>query len=609
MHRAAMLIALALMAISTLLAACSANNSDFVKTDIRGIGAATIAKEVCSAVFISGFTPQSFLATNSKFWLMPADRLRIGDVNVDRERRIVSLRIGDRKGQAVFTGARGCVAFGPDHTPPDISYAALPTVRFNDEVPWPAGDKTTTSAWPAGLKRKSVSRALDAAFAADAHTAAILVVYRGQLVGERYAPAVTPQTRLPGWSIAKTLQATLVGILEQDDRLQLRKPVPIEAWRSPDDPRRNTTLADLLRMSAPISCGNTQSWHSHAGWPASGYPESLYVFSGPRDAYGYSISRPPVPEDEPRGVYTNCQPLIIGHILQRALGASGVTIDEFAQRRLYEPLGMNAVVIEPDRAGNPLTAGYAYATARDWTRLGMLYANDGVWNGRQLLSPEFMALVRAPAPHWQRPRYGGQVWLHADGCIFGQCDAYQFNGIEGQRVIIFPSLDLVVARFGFGAGDVPSADSRARRPAIEALNAAVKELLGEIARPGDADELRVVNVLETFFSSLGAADRERFDSTIADNFRLLEDGEVWSPDYLFARITQNDRQEKWTLSQKRITVAGDMAVVEYRNTGSFVSSSGRQIYEWVESAVLVRRAGDWRIALLHSTLVDQVREQ
>src|SRR5436190_7099727 len=89
--------------------------SDFKPTDLAALGAASVAKEACSAVFVSEREAKEFLAHSSKFWMLPDDRTRIADVNVDRPNRRVTLTMTTGvKGVAVFTGATGCIALGPD---------------------------------------------------------------------------------------------------------------------------------------------------------------------------------------------------------------------------------------------------------------------------------------------------------------------------------------------------------------------------------------------------------------------------------------------------------------------------------------------------------------
>src|SRR6476659_7837397 len=70
------------------------------------------------------------------------------------------------------------------------------------------------------------------------------------------------------------------------------------------------------------------------------------------------------------------------------------------------------MVLETDLYGNFLLSGYELGTARDWARLGLLYLQGGVWNGKRLLPEGFTNFVRTPAPAWSEPIYGGFFWLN-----------------------------------------------------------------------------------------------------------------------------------------------------------------------------------------------------
>ena len=596
-----------IMMLVAALSASVAVANDYPRTDLSGLGAAGVAKEVCSAVYLSGRTPAEFLASSPKFWMLPADKDRIAGVRIDRHRRIVTLELTTGvKGRAVFTGETGCVALGPDGKTPSLPYRPLRATSLDLSRDWPIGDRLPTHAPPSGIDPTAISRAVDLAFADDAFTAAYVVVYKGQIIAERYARGATATTRLPGWSMTKTIQSSLVGLLEQDGRLALHARVPIAAWSTPGDPRRDTTLADLLRMSAPISCRNREIWFDYNGWRRDGYPDSLYDIHGPDDTYAYAIGRPPIGADEPRGVYTNCQPLVVGQVLKQLLAQSGTNWFAFARERLFTPLGLRSMVVEPDRVGNPVSSAYSYAVARDWARLGLLYQQEGVWQGKHLFSPEFMAFVRAPAPYWTNVKYAGQVWLNNENCTRFPCDSYQMNGIEGQRVVIIPSLDLVVARLGFGAGDPPRADTTIRRPALAALENSLAALTAAIPHGDDPDTAGVKATLSQFFAALDARDVSRFNTTLADGFTLFENGRVMTGGQLFDSIKASRRAFRWTITQPRVTVDHDLATIDYRNTGSFTTAKDRKVVEFAESATLRRVGGGWKLAFLHSTVIPQI---
>jgi len=83
-------------------------------------------------------------------------------------------------------------------------------------------------------------------------TRAVVVVYKGRLVAERYADGFTKDTPLPGWSMAKSVVNALAGILVKEGKLSLSDPAPIPEWRAASDPRRQITLDQLLRMSSGL---------------------------------------------------------------------------------------------------------------------------------------------------------------------------------------------------------------------------------------------------------------------------------------------------------------------------------------------------------------------
>lgn len=583
---------------------------DYPTKSLSALGAAGVAKELCSAVFVTKDDPQRFLDGSSKFWMLPEDKGGLS-FDVDANARQVTLRLANGvEASASFFGRQGCVVHGPLDERPNRTFEPLRNDLLDLQAAWPIGDHTPADQAREAIDPTDIKGAVDLAFADDAHTLAFLVLHKGAIVAERYAPDIDQETRLPGWSMTKTLQAAIVGRLEQQGRVSLFAPVALREWSEDGDQRSNTTIADLLRMSAPISCGNGDPQFDYDAWRRDGYPYYLYTFSGPADAYAYSTARPPLRDDEPRGYYANCQPHILGRVIKDELANSGDTIAEWAQTDLFAPLGMRSVVLETDRAGNPLTGGYSLATARDWARLGLLYAQDGVWDGERLLSKDFMSLTRAPAPHWEQPIYGGQVWLRLEDNAVWPSDTYQMNGIEGQRVLIIPSRDLVVVRLGRGAGDPPSPDPDRTRPALVALDAAGQALMGLFPSNEPTEKPVVMAALDAFFTSLGAGDRAGFQSSVSEDFTLYEDGSVWGADKIFTVVNDIEPwRRRWTLSQPRIEIDDGIAAVSYRNTLRAEKDSVVRVKEWLESAVLEKSDDGWRVKFIHSTTVPQIVEE
>jgi CubicO group peptidase (beta-lactamase class C family) len=96
------------------------------------------------------------------------------------------------------------------------------------------------------------------------------------------------------------------------------------------------------------------------------------------------------------------------------------------------------------------------APARDWARFGLLYLNDGVWQGERLLPQGWVAYSTTPTPKAPMGEYGALFWLNAGEAGNSEnrkwpsapTDAYAAQGFQEQKVIIIPSKKLVLVRFG-----------------------------------------------------------------------------------------------------------------------------------------------------------------
>ena len=125
----------------------------------------------------------------------------------------------------------------------------------------------------------------------------------------------------------------------------------------------------------------------------------------------------------------------------------------YPRERLFAPLGMRSAVLATDASGTLVGSSLLYASARDFARLGLLYLQDGVWQGERLLPEGWVAYTLTPAKDAPDDSYGAQMWLklpQSDG--YGEPpmpdDAYYFLGHDQQIVAIVPSRDLVIVRLG-----------------------------------------------------------------------------------------------------------------------------------------------------------------
>ena len=415
------------------------------------LGAASYAKILCSAVFVSGREEEEARKNSAYFLMAEPDRRKPVTVDVDRQARRVRVTLEGITRTAAFYGDQGCVIHpvgeeGIHFTPVPVK-SSLPDAST---VPWPMGDAPVKEPWPAGLDRAKVQTAVDMAFAdPEGLTAAMVVVYKGQIVGERYMPGITKDTQLESWSMGKSLTATLVGRVVKDGAFGLDDPAPVPEWRRPGDPRGAIRVRDIMRMSSGLSfTGQDDRWMD----PATQYHDHFFIYAGAVNAFQYSISSPVEYAPNTVGRYRNSDPMTLGFLVRQAVEKKGEQYLTWPQRALFDKVGIRRQVLEPDPWGNFLLSGYDYGTARNWARLGLLYLRDGVWNGERLLPEGFTKFVSTPAPAWRRKEYGGQFWVNGEGQWNLPRDAYFMSGAGGQHTFIVPSHDLVVVRMGHQRG-------------------------------------------------------------------------------------------------------------------------------------------------------------
>lgn len=433
------------------------------------LGLAGYAKVLCSAVFVSLRDPAEAFH-NSGFFMMPNDQQDGVTYVVDREKKLVRITRGDVSRTAKFYGDQGCIIQAKDHDGIHFTPVAVKT-RLPDAAsqPWPMGDQPTKKTAPVGIDRARVDKAVDLAFAdPNGLTAAFLILYKGQIVAERYMPGINKDTQLECWSMGKSLTATLFALLVKDGLYKLEDPAPVPEWHAKGDPRDGIRIADLMHMSSGLRFIATQDPDYT---PDKGYPDHMYIYTGAVDVFKYSLSRPLQFPPNTEGRYRNCDPLTIGWLIKQAVIKRGEEYLTFPQRALFDRIGIRRQVLETDPYGNFVMTGYDYGTARNWARLGQLYLQDGVWNGQRLLPEGWAKFVSTLAPAWKRPVYGGLFWVNGDGAWNIPKTAYFAAGAGGQRMFVIPSHDLVVVRLGHFRGD---------RAGMKTLNSALAELIAAI---------------------------------------------------------------------------------------------------------------------------------
>jgi CubicO group peptidase (beta-lactamase class C family) len=333
------------------------------------------------------------------------------------------------------------------HPPPPPPAQLVPLPGQPIDVPWPAPepDGWPTAAAPAVIE--SVVEELVGNTDRYGTTYAVLVIHHGRLLVERYGgeiphfdrppEPVEPTTQLLSWSMAKSMLHATVGILIGDGRLELDAPAPVPAWHiAHDDPRSTITLEHLLTMRDGLEFAED---YVDAG--VSDVIEMLFG-AGKDDVAAYAEARPLRCTPDSRFNYSSGTSNIVSAIAARAAG-SGAALVDLMHSRLFGPIGTTPDA-RLDATGTFVGSSYVYATARDFTRFGLLYLRDGMWDDRRILPEGWV-------DHGRRFRsfdeegngYGAHWWVVDD-----DVGTFRASGYEGQVILVCPGLDLLAVRLG-----------------------------------------------------------------------------------------------------------------------------------------------------------------
>ena len=419
------------------------------------LGTGFAAKYLCSSTFISQRDPDIVFEED----VAPINPIAIAvDWQVDRDQKsVVADSFGLFKAKAIFRKGCGCaliIGTTEEEMRRQTFYRQgaedVPPARHGD-MPWPEGDRGPLDPASQGIDPAKLKKALDVAFAETEpgnpkKTRAILVVYNGRLVAERYAPGFHKDMPLLGWSMSKSVTNALVGIQVKKQWLDINAPAPVPEWQNDGNPRQNITIDQMLRMSTGLVFEESYI-------PPDDTTRMLFESY---DFAAYAAGRPMEAEPDAKWNYSSGVANIISRIVRQTAEKKDPAYYNFIRNELFYKIGMYSALWEPDASGTFVGSSYTFAIPRDWARFGLLYLQDGVWKDERILPRGWVEYTTTPTPAAPRGEYGALFWLNA-GSPSGPTDrrwpnaprdAYAATGFQEQKVIIIPSKKLVLVRFG-----------------------------------------------------------------------------------------------------------------------------------------------------------------
>lgn len=282
-------------------------------------------------------------------------------------------------------------------------------------------------------------------------TDALLIVRDGQIIYERYAGPTKAGTPHLTWSVSKSIFAAVLGVAYGQGRFKLDAPV--------------TDYYPAMAAHPTIKMGHLLNWASGLDWeedyeyaPLKSSVVAMLYTRGRGDMAAFVASHSSDAEPGQRFRYSS------GDSTMLAATLKGMTRPEeyknYPWTALFEPLGINSAVWETDPTGTFVGSSYAYMSARDLARVGLLMQRDGRWGEQQVLPKAWVDFSLTPFANYQpdpeQPNDaipGGQWWLNlalngaAKPWPDAPADTFAALGHWGQSLYVIPSEKLIIVRY------------------------------------------------------------------------------------------------------------------------------------------------------------------
>lgn len=279
------------------------------------------------------------------------------------------------------------------------------------------------------------------AFLDETDTSALLVLKDGEVRYENYSLTGGRDVNWLSMSVAKSFISALIGIAIGEGAIQsILDPVTAYVPSLRGSAYDGVSIKDILQMSSGAK------WNEDYSDPNSDIGRLAGVLASGASLNAFSAT---LVRDKPPGtvnLYNSTDTQVLGQMLTSATGRS---ITDYMQEKLWEPLGMESPAYWiADGTGMEMAFGGLNATARDYAKLGELYRNGGRWGDKQVLPTDWVAVsVVADAPHLEVGAsdfgmgYGYQWWLHD-----GDQGEYSAIGVYNQFIYVNPAEDLVIVK-------------------------------------------------------------------------------------------------------------------------------------------------------------------
>ena len=266
----------------------------------------------------------------------------------------------------------------------------------------------------------------------------VLLVKDGKLVFEEYFADRHRYQAHAMHSVSKSVTSILVGIAVDQNLISVNDPVNkyFDDYRGLEwiDHPYQITIHDLLTMA------HGTDWDERS-LPLSSPKNSIRAMVNSEDWIGFVLGHKLVEPPGERFNYAGGMTVLLGEIVSRA---SGMDLDGFAKRYLFQPMGIYIEGWHRSRLGVVNCQGGLYLRPRDMAKIGQMMLDKGMWNGKRIVSEAWVDTSLQKYVHAEAGWGYGYQWRLGQTLIEDQIiDLFFAAGRGGQHIIVAPSLRLI----------------------------------------------------------------------------------------------------------------------------------------------------------------------
>jgi CubicO group peptidase (beta-lactamase class C family) len=323
-----------------------------------------------------------------------------------------------------------------------LSLSLLLTLTHSDAIyaedvvksVWPTKEWLTSAPEEQGMDSLALAQLV--AYAATNSFDSLLIVRHGKIVTEAYYAPYTADIPHEIFSATKAVTGTLLGMIYKDGLLDRLDHPMLDFFANRrvanvDDRKKTITVQNLLDMTSGLD------WDQ--GFEG-GKQQSMWDLYRSSNWTQFILDRPMAYPPGEIFNYCNGSPDLISAIITTL---TGKLAEDYARLRLFDPLGIVDWHWDRDPQGLTIGEGMLYLLPRDMAKIGYLYLRHGEWEGRHLLPPGWAdvlnhTIVNMHASSNPNQSYSNFFWIFPDKRV------YMANGKNGQLIVVFPDLDIVV---------------------------------------------------------------------------------------------------------------------------------------------------------------------